>query len=66
MLGSEVAVKTTAPRDGRSNFRGVLTAADDDAVTLDLAEGGSVSLPLADIARAHVVYNFEEDGGHRE
>ena len=38
-LGREVAVKLSAPRDGRSNFRGVLVAADEDSVTLDLGDG---------------------------
>jgi len=64
-LGREVAVKLVAPRDGRRNFRGVLVAADEDSVTLDLSSG-SVTLPLPDIAKAHVVYNFDEDGGQRE
>jgi ribosome maturation factor RimP len=64
-LGREVAVKLTAPRNGRSNFRGVLTAADEASVTLDLGDG-SATLPLPDIAKAHVVYNFDEDGGQRE
>ena len=64
-LGREVAVKLTAPRDGRSNFRGVLVAADEDSVTLDLGDG-SATLPLPDIAKAHVVYNFDKDGGRRE
>ena len=64
-LGSEVAVKLAAPREGRSNFRGVLVAADEDSVTLDLGDG-SATLPIPDIAKAHVVYNFDEDGGQRE
>jgi hypothetical protein len=34
-------------------------------VTLDLGDG-SATLPLPDIAKAHVVYNFDEDGGQRE
>jgi ribosome maturation factor RimP len=64
-LGREVAVKLAAPREGRSNFRGVLTAADEASVTLDLGDG-SATLPVSDIAKAHVVYNFDEDGGQRE
>jgi len=64
-LGREVAVKLAAPREGRSNFRGVLVAADEDSVTLDLGDG-SATLPLPDIAKAHVVYNFDKDGGRRE
>jgi len=65
-LGRDVAVKLTAPRDGRSNFRGLLRASDATSVTLDLVDGGSVTLPLDGIAKAHVVYNFDIDGGHRE
>jgi ribosome maturation factor RimP len=65
-LGRDVAVKLAAPRDGRSNFRGLLRASDATSVTLDLMDGGSVTLPLDGIAKAHVVYNFDIDGGHRE
>jgi ribosome maturation factor RimP len=65
-VGREVAVRLKAPRDGRRNYRGRLVAADDAAVTLELAAGGSVKLPLAGITKAHVVYNYESDGGHRE
>jgi len=65
-LGRDVAVKLETPMDGRRNFRGVLAAADDSSITLTLVDGGSTTLLLAGIARAHVVYNHETDGGHRE
>lgn len=65
-LGRDVAVTLTAPREGRRNFRGELTAAGMSSITLALAEGGEVTLPLAGVARAHVVYNFDSDGGRRE
>ena len=65
-LGEEVVVKLTTAQDGRRNFRGRLTAAETASVTLELADGGSVALPLAALAKANVVYNFEADGGHRE
>ena len=65
-LGRDVAVTLAEPHDGRRNFRGELTAADEGSVTLTLAEGGEVTLPLAAVARAHVVYNFDRDGGRRE
>jgi ribosome maturation factor RimP len=66
VLGREVAVTLSEPRDGRRNFRGVLTAAAETTVTLALADGGEVTLPLAAVARAHVVYTFDSDGGRRE
>lgn len=65
-VGENVAVKLTAPRDGRSNYRGLLTAAGDETVTLALADGGAASLPLRAIATAHVVYDFARNGGRRE
>jgi ribosome maturation factor RimP len=63
-LGSDVAVTTAEPVGGRRNFRGVLSAAGDDSITLALEGGDSVTLPLAALGRAHVVYNHETDGGH--
>lgn len=65
-VGREVAIRLKAPRGGRSNFRGRLAAADDAQVTLELGDGERVALPLDGIAKAHVVYNFDSDGGHRE
>jgi ribosome maturation factor RimP len=65
-LGRKVAVSMASPVDGRRHFRGVLAAADDDSITLALEGGDSATLPLADLGKAHVVYNHETDGGHRE
>jgi ribosome maturation factor RimP len=65
-LGREVAVQAAHPIEGRRNFRGVLAAVDDQSLTLTLEGGGSVTLPFDALGRAHVVYNHETDGGHRE
>ena len=65
-LGREVAVQAARPIEGRRNFRGVLAAVDDQSLTLTLEGGGSATLPFDDLGRAHVVYNHETDGGHRE
>ena len=68
-LGREVAVQMSEPLQGRRNFRGLLAAADRDSVTLTLEDGGSVTLPLTGLGKAHVVYRHEtdkRDGGRRE
>jgi ribosome maturation factor RimP len=59
-VGREVAVRTTAPVDGRSNFRGTLVGADEASFTMELADGGGeVTLAVADVARARVVHSFD-------
>jgi ribosome maturation factor RimP len=68
-VGREVALQMAEPVDGRRNFRGVLAAATPDSVTLTLEGGSNVTLPLAGLGRAHVVYSYEtdaKDGGQRE
>jgi ribosome maturation factor RimP len=65
-LEQDVAIKLSAPRDGRSNYRGAVIAADDESVTLALAGGGEAVLPIQEIATAHVVYDFAKNGGRRE
>jgi ribosome maturation factor RimP len=65
-LGREVAVHMARPIEGRRNFRGVLAAADDQSIFLTLEGGGSVTLSLDALGKAHVVYSHETDGGHRE
>jgi len=68
-LGRMVAVQMSEPVGGRRNFRGVLAAAGPDSIDLTLEDGTGVTLPLAGLGRAHVVYNYETDrtdGGQRE
>ncbi len=68
-VGREIAVQMREPVQGRRNFRGVLAAAGQDSITLTLEGGGSATLPLAAMRKAHVVYNYETDrtdGGQRE
>ena len=65
-LGEEVAVKLTAPLEGRGTVRGALVAADGESISVRLDDGRTVAVPLSGIARAHVVYNFESNGGRRE
>ena len=65
-LGQEIVVKLTTAHDGRRNFRGVLVAAGPDSITVESADGENATLPLTALAKAHVVYDFANDGGHRE
>jgi ribosome maturation factor RimP len=65
-VGREVVVKTAEALGGRRNFRGVLVTADTASVTVETAEGDRYTLPIAAIAKAHVVYDYATDGGQRE
>jgi ribosome maturation factor RimP len=64
-VGKEVVVRLATAHDGRRVFRGLLVAAQPDSITLE-SGGERVTLPLAALAKAHVVYDFAKDGGHRE
>jgi ribosome maturation factor RimP len=64
--GETVAVRTSVPLDGRRNFRGLLTAANDDGISLTLEAGESVSIPYTSVTRAHVIFKFDDNGGQRE
>ena len=65
-VGSVVALRTEAPRDGRSNYRGLLTGASDLDVQLVLEDGEPLTLTYDDIARARVVPQFTTHGGRHE
>jgi ribosome maturation factor RimP len=52
-LGERVEVKLCAPIEGRRNFRGTLTAADPENVTV-IVEGKTVVLPFSGIAKANL------------
>ncbi|HEX2467294.1 MAG TPA: ribosome maturation factor RimP [Solirubrobacterales bacterium] len=56
-LGRRVRVRTHDAIDGRRNFTGTLTAADDDSVSVD-ADGATVTIPLADVRRSNLVPDF--------
>jgi len=52
--GRLVAIKTYAPIDGRKNWKGVLHGLRDGHVVVEL-DGRAVAIPLASIAKAHLV-----------
>jgi ribosome maturation factor RimP len=66
VTGSEVTVRTAAPLEGRASYRGVLTAAGDATLTMRLDDGGDVTIPYAEVARARLVPTFDRSGGQRE
>ena len=56
-LGRRVRVRTEEAIDGRRNFTGTLTDADDESVSLD-ADGAAVRIPLAGIRRSNLIPDF--------
>ena len=64
-VGQRVYVKTDTRLDGRAVFRGRLTGAGPAAVSLQLDEGAAVEIPFDTIAKAHVIFDFDDTGGHQ-
>jgi ribosome maturation factor RimP len=53
-VGNKVRVKTTEEIAGRQSFTGTLTAADDERVSVEVADG-AVSIPLQSVRRSNLV-----------
>jgi ribosome maturation factor RimP len=64
--GERVYVKTATSLDGRAVFRGRLHESGPEVVTLALDEGQVVDIPFHTIAKAHVIFDFDDNGGHSE
>ena len=60
VVGQKVKVKTFAPlgEPPRRSFSGVLTDVEEAAVTLEVEGAGPFRIPLRDIAKAHLVFEF--------
>jgi ribosome maturation factor RimP len=56
-VGRRIKVRTAEPLDGRRNFTGTLTEADDQGVALK-ADGVCVRIPLAGIDRSNLIPEF--------
>ena len=55
-IGHEIKVEMATPgADGRKRFHGVIVSETDGLVELDLKDGGSAKLPVADMSRAAMV-----------
>lgn len=52
--GQRAWIRTYAPIDGRRQFRGRLEGLEGDQVRMSLADQGSVSIPLAQVAKARL------------
>lgn len=63
--GERVYVKTATPLEGRAVFRGRLRESGPEVVTLALDEGPAVDIPFHAIAKAHVIFEFDDNGGHQ-
>jgi ribosome maturation factor RimP len=60
-LGRRVRVRTTDAIEGRRNFTGTLTEADDESV-LVAAEGAPVRIPIAGIKRSNLIGDLQFGG----
>jgi ribosome maturation factor RimP len=54
-LGRRVSVRTSEAVDARNRFRGELTDASDDAITLDAGDAGTVRIPYETVVRANLI-----------
>ena len=52
-IGERAVVRTNGPVEGRSNFSGVIAAADGETVTID-CDGTEYEIPFAQIKRANL------------
>ena|SRR6056297_1409903 len=57
-VGETASVQLAIPMENRRRFKGVIVAADDRTVTLDV-DGQIVELAVADMARAHLAPDLE-------
>jgi ribosome maturation factor RimP len=61
-LGRRVKVRTRDAIEGRHNFTGTLTEADEEAVSVE-ADDGEVRIPLSGIRRSNLIPDLDFRGG---
>lgn len=61
VVGREVKIKTHKPIQGRKNFKGVLIAYSHGIARISV-DFKNYDIPLSDIVRANLVYNFDVGG----
>jgi ribosome maturation factor RimP len=62
VVGRKVALRTGQELNGRKRFRGTVAAANADALALDVADGGRVQIPYAEIVRGNLVDEGNDTG----
>ena len=62
-IGQKVRIKTYGPIGDppRKNFSGLLTGFENDAAIVEVEGAGSFAVPLGDMAKAHIEYDFAQD-----
>ena len=58
-IGRKIRVRMAAPVEGRRNFVGTLTGIRDGTLSLDV-DRQSFSLPVSEVEKAHLIYEFEK------
>jgi ribosome maturation factor RimP len=56
--GSRVKLRTAQPINGQRNFKGKLLGIDGDIVSLETDAAGRIDIPLEQIAKANIEYEF--------
>jgi ribosome maturation factor RimP len=64
-VGQRVRVQTREPIGDRRHFRGMLEAVTDDGIVVRDAAGASITIPIADIDKANVDYDFSRPTGRQ-
>ena len=59
--GHKVNIKTSKTIGGRKNFKGTLRSVEGDLLSVDI-EGTGYEIPLNDIVKANLIYEFPEKG----
>jgi ribosome maturation factor RimP len=54
-VGRKVSVRTSDEIEGRKRFKGTVTAANNDALALDVTDGERVSIPYGAIVRGNLI-----------
>ena len=57
-IGHEVKVKLRAPFEGRRNYRGLLSAVENDEISVHV-DGHEYLLPIETVDKANLVYQFD-------